>query len=1024
MSAKIVKVVPTVFFVGNDNDLRQKVNVVIHSTSGLRDVRISFEFSSVGISSEQEVGIIASGETLHELYVPDIRKRGKALVSIKAGSSILDSVEVDWVPKRHWRLHLIQSSHHDLGYTDLPTNLPDEFAEFYETLPGLCAGTDDFPEESKFRYVIEQSWSIMHFMNTRPKEVREQFIELIKQGRIEVTALFGNVTTELCGHEELIRLLYPSFELKRKYGIDICSAEHNDIPGMSWGLPSILSSAGIKYFSPKIPDYFIWHGFEVDYVWDEAKVLKRDQPGVFLWEGIDGGQILVAMYFWSCWPWGYDDALDHIAIFLDKAENAGYEYDVLAFRHHGGFRDNCPPDVRSSYIAKEWNSKWAYPKMLVSTNRQFFTELEQSCTWQIPVYRGELPNTDYTVAFSSLAKTSAVNRSTHDAFTNAEKFATIASLVTDYKFPDDTIKEVLQKMTYYDFHCLGMDLPVGPSQDASRADNAHFAYRAAALAQDVLDKSLNRIADYIECPTNDYQLIVFNPLPHKRSDVVRALACSMPSCGRPMYWTKPDAETGEVPVMLAGQVIGRNKINLPVEFFQGKSSIELVDSETGEKVPCQIVELKDSDNPSPWASERFALGHTRLGKSWLYELVFKADDVPALGHKSYYVRKSEKYTSAEIEAGIGVSKDNILENRFYRIEVDPITGAVISIFDKDIQEELVDSEAPHMGNQFIVRFAANAKQVVPTKAVVEKGEDGICYSSIRICTQVVGCPKLVQEIVLYHDKKQIDFNNRVLKDATPLLENYFAFPFKVDNPRFIYESSNSVIEPLVDQFPGSNTDYYAVQHWAEVSNDRFGIAFSSTDAANLEFGGLWPGSMSQAHHGVTPPGYDHPSKNLGDFDKGYVYCYAMVNNFITNFHNTQVSDILFRFSLTSYAKDANLKKAVKHGWEYHYPLMYVHMKGRRQGSLSISESLCSIDVDNVEVLTIKPAEDGRGHIVRLLETQGKPVTARLRLDFLELGKVYLTNVVEEDQQSLVVIDDHITVEFPPYSIRTVRVISK
>jgi hypothetical protein len=59
MSAKIVKVVPTVFFVGNDNDLRQKVNVVIHSTSGLRDVRISFEFSSVGISSEQEVGIIS-----------------------------------------------------------------------------------------------------------------------------------------------------------------------------------------------------------------------------------------------------------------------------------------------------------------------------------------------------------------------------------------------------------------------------------------------------------------------------------------------------------------------------------------------------------------------------------------------------------------------------------------------------------------------------------------------------------------------------------------------------------------------------------------------------------------------------------------------------------------------------------------------------------------------------------------------------------------------------------------------------
>lgn len=43
----------------------------------------------------------------------------------------------------------------------------------------------------------------------------------IKEGRVEVPALFANEITNLCGHEEIIRLIYPSFSLKQRYGITI-----------------------------------------------------------------------------------------------------------------------------------------------------------------------------------------------------------------------------------------------------------------------------------------------------------------------------------------------------------------------------------------------------------------------------------------------------------------------------------------------------------------------------------------------------------------------------------------------------------------------------------------------------------------------------------------------------------------------------------------------------------------------------------------------------------------------------------
>ena len=63
---------------------------------------------------------------------------------------------------------------------------------------------------------------------------------------------------------------------------------------------------------------------------------------------------------------------------------------------------------------------------------------------------------------------------------------------------------------------------------------------------------------------------------------------------------------------------------------------------------------------------------------------------------------------------------------------------------------------------------------------------------------LTGCPQRTQEITLYNNIKRIDFANRILKDATPGLELYFAFPFAADQPQFRYEASNAVIEPIRD----------------------------------------------------------------------------------------------------------------------------------------------------------------------------------------------------------------------------------
>jgi hypothetical protein len=113
---------------------------------------------------------------------------------------------------------------------------------------------------------------------------------------------------------------------------------------------------------------------------------------------------------------------------------------------------------------------------------------------------------------------------------------------------------------------------------------------------------------------------------------------------------------------------------------------------------------------------------------------------------------------------------------------------------------------------------------------------------------------------------------------TPTQEVYFAFPFKMDTPDFRFEGPLSVIKPLRDQFPGSNTNYYSVQHCADVSDRKTGVILSPVDAHLVMFGGLNNVETSQAHHAVDPVNYGSPF--ITEQKKGHMYSFVMNNNVI------------------------------------------------------------------------------------------------------------------------------------------------
>jgi len=63
---------------------------------------------------------------------------------------------------RHWEVHLVHGSHHDLGYTDLPSNVLRAHDGHMDKVLEFCEQTADWPEDSQFRYAVEQAWSVLH----------------------------------------------------------------------------------------------------------------------------------------------------------------------------------------------------------------------------------------------------------------------------------------------------------------------------------------------------------------------------------------------------------------------------------------------------------------------------------------------------------------------------------------------------------------------------------------------------------------------------------------------------------------------------------------------------------------------------------------------------------------------------------------------------------------------------------------------------------------------------------------------
>lgn len=382
---------------------------------------------------------------------------------------------------------------------------------------------------------------------------------------------------------------------------------------------------------------------------------------------------------------------------------------------------------------------------------------------------------------------------------------------------------------------------------------------------------------------------------------------------------------------------------------------------------------------------------------------FVAENLPSVGYRSYRVAA----VSAPGPDAVQISGAQ-MENEFYRVTLNPKTGGIQSIYDKQLRRELVDAQRQFdlgeliyvTGGEGTYAVHSDLNNLPPPKFEYHrqtgtgiKSINGPVFGELDSEATTENFPKITVRVRLYRGLKQLDLIYELDKTETLNKEAvYLAFPFAFDANKggLWLEYPDEITEPLKDQHASACRDWYSVQRWLAVSDGADTVELSPLDAPLFTLGHMtastWPRELSLRH--------------------GHVFAYIMNNYWHTNYKAQQGGRFVFRYSLTSSAGGFVKRDAVVKGWDMFCPPVAraalapeLSRDGQKPVIAAVAKSLVEIKPVGLPLTTIKEAEDKDGFVFRCCDYAGAGGTAKLLLP-KPARAVVACNLVETAQRNL------------------------
>lgn len=896
-----VALTPTFLFRKAKGKLQQVACASVKLTTPQEKVRV--EIQGDGWRVSREFRNVPAGRSDLEVEIPELVRPQEAELTVTTGGKQYNAKGV-LSPQKHWRIYILPTSHLDIGYTDQQDAVLRLHCANIERAVNWCKRYPDF------RWAMEGSIEAQEQINTSKR--LDEFIPLLRENRLGAMGFYANELTGICSGEELTRLIDYYDILRKDYGAESKCATLTDIPSMVSTIPMILAGHGIKYLS---------HGINRH----RAYPKQENYNTPYYWESPDGSRVLV----WKTVGYGQsrsifgragDNTLEQASKLTNRylsqyAARTDYPYDAVLM--HGSYGDNIPNRVSLASISDQWNRKYEYPKLILSSGPQFFEYIESRFAKEIRTVKGD-GGIWWEDGAASSAKETASVRNAKEKLVTAEKIAVHCGPEFQ-RATADQFAQAWRNVLVYDEHTWGASGSVThPDAKQTRrqwAIKKRFADQADKGAEELLDRSLSELAARVN-PSED-SILVFNPSGFERSGPV--------SCEAP-----------------------------------GSGSVGLV---------------------SP--------------------------PVPPLGYAVIPANKAFKAES-RLEEG------DTLENRFYRIRFDGSTGAVTSLFDKELQRELIDPTG-FKANQFL--YAAGGENSLLMWARRPKPEIklGTCSKASLEKRVMTGRQMMVSrsaapmsesfasEVILYNDRKRVDFINHLEKSPTLSKEaGYFAFPFAMKNPEVRIEIPDGVIRPETDMIPGGCRDWFGVQDFVTLSDGSATVVWTPQDSPLVTLQDINRGQWATSLR----------------IENGAVFAYVFNNYWRTNYKASQGGSLTFRFSLTS-AKSLTDAQAKRFGEEARVPLVAKWIKGTGRSKVPSPSPYVDVEGEDILLQAVKPARFTHGIVIRLREMGGKTSNVRIRPEGFSFRKAYLCNLAEDKLQELSVRDRVVEVPCRSLGLTTV-----
>ncbi len=424
-------------------------------------------------------------------------------------------------PVRRWELHILPHSHVDIGFTHVQTEVEHNQWKFFEMAVELANKTADYPPEARFKWNVEVLWAVDSYLKQATDEKRQAFLEAARKGQMHIDGLYGNELTGLCRPEELLWLTKCAEQLRTRYGFQIDAAMISDVPGYSWGLVPVMAQSGIKYLSMG-PNP--WHRI------GRTLLAWGDRP--YYWVSPSGKDKVLCWMAGKSYAWFHPGLMGSIKgvkpesffRYLNELDDAGYPYDMVQLRYSIS-GDNGPPDPELPEYVKNWNEKYAYPKLVISTTSDLFHKFEERYGDKIPEVRGDFTPYWEDGAGSS-ARETALAREAAERLVQAQ---TLWALHNPREFPHEQFYTAWRNISLYDEHTWGAHCSI--SQPDSEFTRSQWAIKQA-YAVDAQKQSHELLATASGEPAHQASAIsavqVFNTSSWARTGLITLL----PECSK------------------------------------------------------------------------------------------------------------------------------------------------------------------------------------------------------------------------------------------------------------------------------------------------------------------------------------------------------------------------------------------------------------------------------------------------------------------------------------------------------------